>query len=55
MNKRDTIINKKSHHEYFITQRRKLYGRIIKSVSYPNNAKNLYHSNFEWRISTSLL
>jgi len=55
MNKRDTIINKKSHPKYFITQRRKLYGRIIKSLSYPNNAKNLYHSNFEWRISTSLL
>ena len=47
MNKRDTIINKKTNHEYFITQRRKLYERIIKSVSYPNNAKNLYHSNFE--------
>jgi len=55
MNKRDTIINKKSHHEYFITQRRKLYERIIKSVSYPNNAKNLYHSNFKCRISTSSL
>ena len=54
MNKRDTIINKKTNHEYFITQRRKLYERIIKSVSYPNNTTNLYLSYYEWRVYLEL-